>query len=87
MKIQIVSDAQGRILSVHKPGDIGHSPSGIGNAGIVPAQGQSMHVIDLPKALQNTPLLDLHTQFLVVREGNSSRLIRSKEFKGPLRAQ
>jgi hypothetical protein len=87
MQVQVVSDAQGRIFSIHKPGDIGHSLSGIGKAGIVPGPNQRVHTIDLPKALENMPLLELHSQFLVVLEGASPKLVPAKEFKGPIQAQ
>ena len=87
MKIQVVTDADGRILSIHQPGDIGHSPSGIGKAGIVAAPGQRVHVMDLPKALQDKPILELHQQCLVRLEGNLPRLIQAKEFKGPLQGE
>jgi hypothetical protein len=65
MKLSIVADQQGNIISITQPGDVGDKVSGIMKAGVVVAQGQTLHEIDMPKELENTALLDIHKGFKV----------------------
>jgi len=52
MKAFVVSDDQGRIISISKPGDVGDQPSGIAEAGIFPKRVNISHYIDLPAELR-----------------------------------
>jgi hypothetical protein len=83
MRVQVVSDHQGRIISLSKLEDIGHQPSGIGGAGIVAQPGQHVHFLDLPKELQLRSLLDIHGEFRVHVQGDKVHLVSAKEFRGP----
>lgn len=83
MRIHVVSDYQGRIISISKPEEVGHVASGIGAAGIVPEAGQRVHVVELPERLQKRPLLELHQEFRVQVKGDKARLVHAKEIKGP----
>ena len=83
MKVQVVSDYQGRIISLSRLEDIGHQPSGIGGAGIVPKPGQHVHYVDLPKELHERSLLDIHAEYRVLIKGDKVHLVSAKEFRGP----
>ena len=85
MKAFVVSDDQGRIISISKPGDVGDQPSGIAEAGIFPEAGQHIHYIDLPAELEKKPLLDLHTEFRVDLRGERPRLVKAQDFTEPFR--
>ncbi len=85
MKALILSDAQGRIISIGKPGDVGEEPSGIVGAGIVPEVGQHIHFVDLSAELEKKPLLTLHTEYRVDVKGERASLVRAKDFKEPFR--
>ena len=63
MKVSIVSDQKGNIVSVSKFGDIGDKISGIVKAGIVLEAGHTIHEIDLPAELEQSSLLDIHKGF------------------------
>jgi hypothetical protein len=65
MKISIVSDQHGKILSISQSGDVGEKVSGIAKAGIYPEAGQTTHEVELPPELEKTPLLDLHNKFRI----------------------
>src|ERR1039458_1311085 len=54
MKLGIVSDQHGNIVSITQPGDVGDKVSGIMKAGVEPGKGQTFHEIDLPKREMGT---------------------------------
>jgi len=83
MRVQIVSDERGRIVSISKPGDVEGKPSGIRAAGVFPEAGQFVHHVELPKELERESLLDLHTNFRVEAKGETIRLVKSSEFLEP----
>jgi hypothetical protein len=65
MKLSIVSDQKGNIVSIMQPGDVGDKVSGIMKAGIVAASGQTLHEIDLPQELAKIDLLEIHRTYKV----------------------
>jgi hypothetical protein len=65
MKLSIVSDQHGNIVSITRPGDVGDKVSGIMKAGVEAAHGQTVHEIDVPRELENVDLLDLHKGYRV----------------------
>ena len=65
MKLSIVSDKQGKIVSITRPGDVGDKVSGIMKAGVEPARGHTVHEIDLPRELEKVNLLDIHKGYKV----------------------
>lgn len=65
MRLTIVSDKTGKIISLTRPGDVGDTISGIMKAGIVAVKGQTVHEIDIPKELEKTDLLEIHKRFKV----------------------
>ena len=70
MKLTVVSDKHGNIVSITQPGDVGDNVSGIMKAGVQPEKGQNVHVIDIPKKLEKVDLLDIHTGYKVnLKEG------------------
>lgn len=77
MKLSIVSDQQGRILSISQFGDVGDKVSGITNAGISPEPGQSVHEIDLPQELEKVSLLDIHKGFKLDVSKGPGRLVKT----------
>jgi hypothetical protein len=83
MKVQVVSDYQGRIVSISVPGDVGHPASGIQAAGIVPTAEQRIHMVEFSEELRARPLLEIHNEFRVQLDGDSARLVPAREVKGP----
>jgi hypothetical protein len=70
MKLTVVADRKGNIVSITRPGDVGDNVSGIIKAGVEPAKGQTVHVIDIPKKLEKLDLLDIHKSYKVhLKEG------------------
>jgi hypothetical protein len=65
MKLSIVSDKHGNIVSITQPGDVGDKVSGITKAGVEAAQGQTVHEIDVPRELEKVNLLDIHKGYKV----------------------
>ncbi|HTS65859.1 MAG TPA: hypothetical protein VMH28_27745 [Candidatus Acidoferrales bacterium] len=65
MKISIVSDQKGNIVSITQPGDVGDKVSGIMKAGVVAAAGHTVHEIDLPQELAKLDLLEIHKGYKV----------------------
>lgn len=63
MKLSIVSDQKGNIVSITQPGDVGDKVSGIMKAGVVAAAGHTVHEIDLPKELEKMDLLEIHKAY------------------------
>jgi hypothetical protein len=87
MRVIVVSDEQGRIISITQPGDVGEAASGIGAAGVVPDRGQEVNYVELPEELVERPLLDLHTEFRVDTRSDVARLVSAKEFVEPFRQE
>jgi hypothetical protein len=65
VKLSIVSDKHGNIVSITQPGDVGDKVSGIMKAGVEAAQGQTVHEIDVPRELEKVNLLDIHKGYKV----------------------
>lgn len=63
MKVTVVADKQGQIISVSQFGDVGEKVSGILKAGVVTEPGQTMHEVELSGDLEKVSLLDLHKGF------------------------
>ena len=60
MKLTVVADQGGKIVSITQFGDVGDKVSGITKAGVEAGKGHSVHEIDVPRELEKTPLLDIH---------------------------
>ena len=70
MNLHVVSDADGRIVSVSVHGDTGPLPSGIANAGVILERGQQLNVLEVPAKFAERPLVEL-TDLLKVDFGGS----------------
>lgn len=77
MKLSIVSDQNGKIISISQFGDVGDKISGITKAGISPEPGQSVHEIDLPQELESVSILDIHKGFKLDLSKGPGQLIKS----------
>jgi hypothetical protein len=75
MKLTVVADQHGNIVSVSQFGDVGDKVSGITKAGVEAGKGYSVLEIEVPRELENTPLLDLHKGYKVDLKGN--RLVKA----------
>lgn len=82
MKVQVVSDERGRIISLSVPGDIS-GVSGIAKAGILPKAGQQVQTLEVPAALEKRPLADLHGALRVDGVGAHARLVPVEHFVEP----
>ena len=76
MKLNVVSDPQGKILSVSHFGDVGDKVSGITKAGVAVEPGQSVHEIDLPSELETLSLLDIHKDFKLDLSKGPGKLVK-----------
>ncbi len=85
MRVLVVADDQGRILSISKPGDVEDSESGIGAAGVLPDLGQRVHSLELSEELASRPLLELHQEFRLELRGAEARLVSGRDFVEPFR--
>jgi hypothetical protein len=65
MKLSIVSDKHGNIVSITQPGDVGDKVSGIIKAAVEAAPGQTVHEIEVPRELEKVNLLDIHKGYKV----------------------
>lgn len=83
MKVHVVSDAQGRIISISQLGDVGEHVSGIARAGVIPAPGQHADMVELPEHLRDRPLLELHERLRLDTSHERPRLIPVEEFVEP----
>ncbi len=77
MKVSIVSDQRGNILSVSQFGDVGDQVSGITNAGINTEPGQVVHQIDLPQELEKVSLLDIHKGYKLDLSKGQGQLVKA----------
>ena len=82
MKVHVVSDDQGRIISLGIPGDV-RGVSGIGKAGVMPKAGQKSHTLEVPPEYRSHALLDLHRALRVEVAGSNARLVSAERFTEP----
>jgi hypothetical protein len=82
MKVQVVSDERGRVISLSIPGDI-KGISGISKAGILPKIGQVVHTLQVPSEFEDLPLQELHRALRVEGIGDKARLVRLEHFIEP----
>ncbi len=76
MKVIVVYDEKGRIISVTRHADASTQPSGIVKLGVIPGSGQHAHEIKLPPELEKEPLLNLHSEFRVEVKSKRPFLVR-----------
>jgi hypothetical protein len=82
MKVQVVSDERGRIISLGVLADI-RGVSGIAKAGVLAKPGQSVHTLDVPTNLAKHSLLELHRALRVDGVGEAARLVPLEQFTEP----
>jgi hypothetical protein len=82
MKVHVVSDERGRIISLSVPGDQ-RGVSGIAKAGVLPRPGQSVHVLDVPQEFEKRSLLELHRVLRVDISAEKARLVSAEHFVEP----
>lgn len=81
MKVTVLSDIRGRIISLSIPGDVGVGPSGIARGGVLAQPGQRLDTLDVPAEFESRSLADLH-QLLRV-DAQAGRLVKAAEFQEP----
>jgi hypothetical protein len=82
MKVQVVSDERGQIVSMSNLGGV-RGVSGIAKAGILPKPGQTVHILEVPAEFEKQPLLELHRTLRVEGVGDQARLVRLEHFISP----
>jgi hypothetical protein len=82
MKVHVVSDDRGRIISLSILGDV-RGVSGIAKAGVLGKAGQSTHILDLPAEFEKRPLLELHRALRIDGSGDKARFVRLDHFTEP----
>jgi len=75
MKLTVVADQQGHIVSISQFGDVGDKISGITKAGVEAKKGHSVHEIEAPQELEKVALLDIHKGYKVDLKGG--RLVKA----------
>jgi hypothetical protein len=71
MKVTVISDKKGRILSVFGPPETG----GKGKFAYVPNRGEKVHVVDVPAGFEERTRTDLQTAFRVKTKGDTVSLV------------
>jgi hypothetical protein len=79
VNLHIVSDANGRIVSMSMHGDTGPLPSGIANAGVILEEGQQLNVLEVPAELAGRPLAELTDMLKVDLSGSRPKLVPMRE--------
>jgi hypothetical protein len=82
MKVQVVSDERGRIVSLSVTGDL-RGVSGIAKAGVMPRARQKVYVLDVPPEFEKRPLLELHRGLRVDTSGGQTRFVPVEQFIEP----
>lgn len=83
MQVQVVSDAQGRIISLSRMGDVGEQVSGITRAGVFAEKDQHVHLVELPEEHRETPLVELHERLRLDVWSGRPRLVPAEKFVEP----
>jgi len=74
MKVTILHDEHGQIISISKFGDLKEAGSKVDDVGVVPGPGQHILEIELNGELEKKQLLELHKEYHV--DHASSRLVK-----------
>jgi hypothetical protein len=69
MKLTVVADQHGNIVSISQFGDVGDKVSGITKAGVEAGKGHSVHEIEVPRELEKVGLVDIHKGYKVDLKG------------------
>lgn len=76
MKIMVVADEKGHIISVSQFGDVGDKVSGILKAGVVTEPGHTMHEVELSGDLAKVSLLELHIGYRLDSAADHPKLVK-----------
>jgi hypothetical protein len=71
MRVTVVSDTHGKILSVFGPPELG----GKATLTYVPNDGESVHVLDVPESFERRTREDMHIYLRVETKGDTVSLI------------
>lgn len=86
MKLSVVSDHQGKILSLFPAPDETKEESRPTRAKVqkkgkltyVPHPGEQVHVLEVPSSFHHKPLHDIHALLRVEMHGNTAKLVEVK---------
>lgn len=86
MKLSVVSDHQGKILSLFPaPAETEKSAPPArakgqkrGKLTYVPQPGEQVHVLEVPSSFYHKPLHDIHAMLRVEMHGNTAKLVEVK---------
>jgi hypothetical protein len=74
MKVTVVHDDQGEIVSIAHVGDLAQAGSKFTRAGLLPGEGQTVVEVELSEEQAALPLRELHTSCRI--EPGSSTLVQ-----------
>lgn len=74
MRLTVISDAHGRILSLFSAPH--HGGPARATLSYVPKAGERVHVLDVPAGFEKRPLADLHAELHVTTDGERVVLVR-----------
>lgn len=80
MKVSVIHDAQGRIISLSRPEEM-KKVGGFLKVAIVLEPGHRMIELDLSKELEGKPLVEIHRDYQL--DLRKQRLVKIKEFPVP----
>lgn len=83
MKVVVLCDELGKIISIGRLGEVGDEPSGTELDDVSPQPGQQAHYIDLPAELEKIQLLALHNQFCLDLKSERPQLVRVRNSAEP----
>lgn len=83
MKVVVLCDELGKIISIGRLGEVGDEPSGTELDVVGPQPGQQAHYIDLPAELEKIPLLALHNEFCLDLKSERPQFVRVRNSAEP----
>lgn len=83
MKVVVLCDELGKIISIGRLGEVGDEPSGTELDVVGPQPGRQVHYIDLPAEFEKIPLLGLHNGFCLDLKSERPQFVRVRNSAEP----
>lgn len=83
MKVVVLCDELGKIISIGRLGEVGDEPSGTELDVVGPQPDRQVHYIDLPAEFEKIPLLALHNEFCLDLKSERPQFVRVRNSAEP----
>ncbi len=83
MKVVVLCDELGKIISIGRLGEVGDEPSGTELDVVGPQPDRQVHYIDLPAEIEKIPLLAIHNEFCLDLKSERPQLVRFRKSAEP----